>query len=306
MWVQGEKFRIERRQSTGATTVALYDGKAVYRFSEKGKAATMFERSRARDFRTWDSMGKYAAGRSSLEASEAVSGVPCDRIRHLLPAGQDQVMPVTEWVSPSLGRAVLKRIQSTEQWTNTMEMKEVTLGIPEDPSRFVLPTGLPTRATLSRNVKSGDFVGKPVEDFLMKTAGQGEMVSLSKVYGAHQAVLVNFFATWCGPCRKETPDMVDVLKKFQNRDVAFLSVDVGEKGDVQAKIRDYVKQYGVTWPVVLDDQYYNDQYAAAIPTNLIIDSKGIIRAYRLGGAPKEWFEQELEKVVQGESRSEKP
>lgn len=111
-------------------------------------------------------------------------------------------------------------------------------------------------------------VGKPAPDFNIKTLS-GENVSLSDYEG--KIVLVNFWATWCGFCVKEMPD----LDKFdkEHDDVVVLAIDVMEEED---KVREYIEGGGYSFDVGLDldGEVAKDYLISAYPTSYFIDTDG--------------------------------
>ncbi len=142
-------------------------------------------------------------------------------------------------------------------------------------------------------------VGKPAKDFALKRYDTGEIVKLSDFKGK-KAVMLNFFATWCGPCRSETPGFVKVYEEYKDLGVEFISVDTGERGkDPAAVLPPFVKKFGVTWPIVLDENFATGAAygAQGIPTNLVISKEGIVKFYRVGGIPERALKQELDRVL---------
>lgn len=113
-------------------------------------------------------------------------------------------------------------------------------------------------------------LGKPAPDFTLKNLA-GEEVSLSDYRG--KIVLVNFWATWCGYCDAEMPD----LQKFddENDDLVVLAVDVMEEKGV---VEDYIKKGGYTFDVVLDEDGKISQtyMVRGFPTSYFIDPEGIL------------------------------
>ncbi|WP_338469358.1 TlpA disulfide reductase family protein [Niallia sp. XMNu-256] len=117
----------------------------------------------------------------------------------------------------------------------------------------------------------GLAIGEKAPDFELKTLS-GETVKLSDYRG--KKVLINFWATWCPPCKEEMPDM----EKFyqENReDVVILAVNI----DPQFNVKQFVSDMGVTFPILLDEKdEVNFQYQVlTIPTTYFIDQEGIIR-----------------------------
>lgn len=103
----------------------------------------------------------------------------------------------------------------------------------------------------------------------------GEDVSLETLLKANKAVLLNFWATWCPPCREEIPHLIKLQETYQGRSFTILGVDVGES---DAKVSGFVKKIGINYPVVLDrDNGVAGIYGiVGIPTSMLIGSDGKI------------------------------
>lgn len=123
--------------------------------------------------------------------------------------------------------------------------------------------------------------GAKAPDFELKTL-TGETVKLSDFRG--KKVLLNFWATWCGPCKEEVPHL-EKFSKEAGDDVVILAVNI----DPQLDVKGFAKQYGITFPVLLDeDDHVNTTYKiVAIPTTYFINSKGIIESKFPGAMSEE-------------------
>jgi cytochrome c biogenesis protein CcmG/thiol:disulfide interchange protein DsbE len=110
----------------------------------------------------------------------------------------------------------------------------------------------------------------PAPDF--KLAGlDGKPVALADSKG--KVVLVNFWATWCGPCRAEIPDLVELQKKYKDRlQILGLAVDDEDLG----AIKKFAARFGVNYPVALATNEIRLQYGGipALPTSFVLDSEG--------------------------------
>jgi thiol-disulfide isomerase/thioredoxin len=101
----------------------------------------------------------------------------------------------------------------------------------------------------------------------------GGSVTLSSYKG--KVVILNFWATWCPPCRKEMPSMETFYQRYKDKGLEFLAVDLGERVDAVQK---FIASNGYTFPVLLDgDRKAGGLYGVvAIPTTFIIDRGGRI------------------------------
>lgn len=98
--------------------------------------------------------------------------------------------------------------------------------------------------------------------------------------GAGKVTVLNFWATWCPPCRAETPDMVTAYAKLHAPDVAFLGIDTTETAPI---VKTFLSAKGVPYPTALaGPDVYNAFGIAYIPTTIVLDRKGIVRARWIG------------------------
>jgi cytochrome c biogenesis protein CcmG/thiol:disulfide interchange protein DsbE len=113
-------------------------------------------------------------------------------------------------------------------------------------------------------------------------------------YGGHPLV-VNFFATWCVPCKAELPLIESRYVRLAPRGLAVLGADEQESVD---RVRAFVRAHGVTYPVVIDQGPALEAYGGdAIPTSLFVDRKGVLRAVHIGEMTPEILDQELQKIL---------
>ncbi len=129
-------------------------------------------------------------------------------------------------------------------------------------------------------------------DFKLKTL-DGKMVSLSSFKG--KVVFLNFWATWCPPCRAEIPSMIKLYNKFKDRGLEILGVDLQEEEET---VRNFVKANKINYPILLDTNGQVGQIygARSIPTTYIVDRKGNIIARTIGG--REWNTEEIYKLFE--------
>jgi len=125
------------------------------------------------------------------------------------------------------------------------------------------------------------------KDFRLKNL-DGEFVSLSDFKG--RVVMINFWATWCPPCRKEMPSMQRAWEVYQKNNVMMLAVHIG--GDVD-EIWSFVSEFNLDFPVLIDadSKVSNAWPILGIPTSFIIDKQGRIAYRAIGG--REWDSPEL-------------
>jgi thiol-disulfide isomerase/thioredoxin len=118
----------------------------------------------------------------------------------------------------------------------------------------------------------------PAPDFTLLSSS-GENVRLAEQRG--QVVMLNFWASWCGPCRQEMPLLEEMSKRYSAAGFVLYGVNVEEDNTDAKKL---IKQLGVTFPILYDPEskassIYN---VDAMPTTVLIDKKGVIRYVNRG------------------------
>jgi peroxiredoxin len=134
--------------------------------------------------------------------------------------------------------------------------------------------------------------GMPAKDFSQPDVN-GKMVSLSSMRGKY--VLIDFWASWCGPCRGENPNVVAAYNKFKNKNFTILGVSLDDNKDKWLKA---VEQDGLTWTQVSDLKGWENAAAQdygvrGIPANFLVDPNGNIVAANLRGPALEAKLQEI-------------
>ena len=120
-----------------------------------------------------------------------------------------------------------------------------------------------------------------LDDFSVSALG-GASVKLSEQRG--KIVLLNFWATWCPPCRAEMPAIEKLWKKTKDRAFTVMGVSVGEE---PGKVKDFIAKMGYSYPIYVDPSGSLGAAfgARSIPTTYILDKKGRAIAGMVGGAP---------------------
>ena len=144
--------------------------------------------------------------------------------------------------------------------------------------------------------------GDPVPNFTLQTL-DGKPVTFSSLQG--QAVVLNFWATWCPPCRREMPLLDTVQREYRARGVTIVGIDLDEPVDF---VRAYVQSVAVTYPIWVDTtdpgpefdqtrELYNRFGGIGLPTTFFIDAKGIIRDRYIGELNRAFLQNRIEAML---------
>jgi peroxiredoxin len=122
----------------------------------------------------------------------------------------------------------------------------------------------------------------PAPDFELATL-EGDTLRISDLRG--KIVVLNFWATWCAPCRAETPDLVELDREFRSRGVQFLGVSVDE---LETPVRAFVQEFGIRYPIIRDDGAAQSGYReiTGYPTTYLINRQGEIEKFMPGVVSK--------------------
>lgn len=130
--------------------------------------------------------------------------------------------------------------------------------------------------------------GQQAPDFSLKTLS-GEKSSLQDAKG--KKVLLNFWATWCKPCRQEMPAMEKLQKEYADK-LAVVAVNFTSAEKSEKQVRAFADTYDLTFPILIDKKGINADYnVMSYPTTYILDEKGVIQDIHVGTmTKKKWNE----------------
>ena len=155
---------------------------------------------------------------------------------------------------------------------------------------------------LKNQPKRPDYAIK-APDFTLKTI-QGDLFKLSENKG--KVILLNFWGTWCGPCRREIPDFNKLINKYQKDGLEIVAITLKRSSyETERSIADFVNDWDMNYTILTDIENYETQIVTAyfgqaigqpitgIPTTLIIDREGYIVKGYIGPRSEEVFYKDL-------------
>ncbi|MGM0546100.1 MAG: TlpA disulfide reductase family protein [Bacteroidota bacterium] len=139
-----------------------------------------------------------------------------------------------------------------------------------------------------REAKARDFEVTLINDETFKLSD----------YEGH-VVLLNIWATWCAPCREETPDLQELYEEYQDEGLVILGVSVDEQGE--SVVRPFIEEYDVSYPIVIDkNDVIMDKYGPTmgIPTTYIINKKGDLEYFAVGAVTNKELEPRIQTLLE--------
>ena len=133
-------------------------------------------------------------------------------------------------------------------------------------------------------------------DFVLKDMN-GQTIRLADFKG--RPMIINFWATWCGPCRAEMPEFVQLAEQYRSKNLVVLGVSVDDKPDA---IKKFAEEYHLNYPqlVGLDQEKFQQTYDAieAVPVTWFIRADGAVQAIQKGPpASKDWFHEQAKVLM---------
>lgn len=154
---------------------------------------------------------------------------------------------------------------------------------------FTNPKEPLSEESITVTTQSGIKEGQLAPDFELKTA-DGQIARLSDFRG--QKILLNFWASWCPPCKSEIPDLNEFYKEHKKENVTVLSINMTYAEESKQAVHTFRDMYKINYPILLDQsgniaKLYR---IITIPTSYFIDANGIIRKRIIGPLQKENIE----------------
>ncbi|MFD1416568.1 redoxin domain-containing protein [Oceanobacillus jeddahense] len=151
---------------------------------------------------------------------------------------------------------------------------------------------LTIHSVYAEDVQEGVEIGDKAPDFMLETL-DGETVQLSDFKG--ERVMINFWATWCPPCKQEMPDME---RFYQEHDPVILSVNLTDGEINTADVEQFIQELDLTFPVLLDKEgeVSNLYRIQPIPMTYMVDAEGIIQFKSFGALSYQQMVKQFEQI----------
>ena len=153
----------------------------------------------------------------------------------------------------------------------------------------------PARSQDSLQARRPAETNPAAPDFSLETI-DGDTFRLSQHQG--KVVVLNFWATWCGPCRHEIPDFIELQRQHSDRGLQFVGVAL-QRGAGTDAVRRYVEHMGINYPVGVDDGTIAQKYGGVrrLPTTVVIGPEGTVRQRIPGVVPVKMLRSGLERLL---------
>jgi len=159
--------------------------------------------------------------------------------------------------------------------------------------------GAACTSSASRSAESKSTLKAPKQrrlapDFALKDIN-GQTVRLSDLKG--KVVLLNFWATWCGPCKIEIPWFMDFEQRFKDRGFAVVGVSMDDEG--WEIVKPFLERLKVNYRVVIGNEEVSQAYGGveSLPTTLMIDREGRVASVHVGLVSRKEYEREIQELL---------
>lgn len=150
----------------------------------------------------------------------------------------------------------------------------------------------------SEEIEVGPFEGMIPPDFELSAFNDDKSYKLSDYLGK-DPVIITFFASWCGPCRAEMPDLDEVYKAHKDKGLKVFAVNLGN-GDNPEDVEQLISDYLLSFPVLKDEKSEAARFYSirGIPVNIFVGKDGIIKKHAVGMQTKESYEEEIKALFE--------
>ena len=147
---------------------------------------------------------------------------------------------------------------------------------------------------ISKDNVFGKLDGDKAPDFSLKSV-EGKTIKLSDYKG--KVVIIDFWATWCGPCRRGIPDLVSIQKEFKD-DLVIIGISLDAE-KTKKDVPGFVKSYSINYPIVYGDEKVVMAYGGiqSIPTAFVVDKKGNVVDRHIGLVSKDTYVNKIKELL---------
>lgn len=144
------------------------------------------------------------------------------------------------------------------------------------------------------SINAEEKEGDKAPDFALKSV-DGKIIKLSDYKG--KIIILDFWATWCPPCRRGVPDLISIQNEFK-KDVVVIGISLDREKTIK-DVPGFIKDYGINYPVVYGDDKVTIDYGGirSIPTSFVIDRKGNVVDSHIGLVPKTVFVDKVKELL---------
>ena len=241
---------------------------------------------------------------SSLEGAQIPFRGGTEPIKVAVWIGKEDYLIRQIAFEPDMEQAAQGMPEEQRQWmpekmvvTERHTAIEIDPAFPEETFTFVPPEGSklvdefgPPGASKDKS----EFIGQPTPDFVLNDI-DGKEVKLADFEG--QVLILDFWATWCGPCREEMPTFFALQNQYEDDGFSVIGIAIN---DTAEKVRSYAEKEELNFPLLMGDDRVQKDYGnvTAIPTSFVIDKQEIVR-YAYVGTPPEMldFQRHVEELL---------
>jgi thiol-disulfide isomerase/thioredoxin len=125
----------------------------------------------------------------------------------------------------------------------------------------------------------------------------GKLTDFEAFHG--KVTFINFWATWCGPCKKELPDLVTLSREMADRNVRFIGISTDRGANIIEDVRSFVREQGIPYQIVISNDDLEDAFGnpRAIPTSFLVDADGKIVRTIVGMQSKQALSEAITAVL---------
>ncbi len=285
----GEEIAMAKKMSYEAVTFASKERKLDASKKPKGLTLADWTKNRANTYAMYADTYSYLAEQTGDYKAAHKYGLDAAKLSNFENKEYNEryVIALAKYKKPAIAMPIIEKM--VEQGTSTGKIKEnlKTLFVAKNGSDAGYDSYLTNLEKAAKEKRKAtlmaSMINEPAPIFSLKDT-EGKMVSLASLKG--KTVLVDFWATWCGPCIASMPGLnMAVAKHKDNKDVQFLFVDTWEQGDNKTKNAvDFMKKKNYPFYVLMDteDKMVADYKVSGIPTKFIIDKNGNVRFKVIG------------------------